>query len=315
MIKRNYLVFLLFAALTVACGHADSIWSDSGMWYQSENAYDGSRIDVLYLVSTEVLSAKDAEGNVSWMSQLVPEDRDAMRGEMAWVEKNMFHGEFNLSAPYYHQFTFDALCQLDGDRFKEVYRRVAEEACQAFDYYMEHENRGRPFILAGFSQGAMLTLDILRHMSDEQYSRMIACYTIGYRLSAEDLQHPHIKAATDESGRGVVVSFNSTQTRDAIWPLVSEGAATCINPFNWKTDATPASFCFNGTANTVHVDTEENVLIVETDDPQYYRSYYDAATFYQDAGVSPCNLHHWDLLFYAGQIHDNALLRSRQLMP
>lgn len=289
----------------------ESIWDAPTMWYQSEKPYDTAKIDVIYLVSTEVFSAVDSAGNVVWQSQLTPADRTSITGEMAWIEQNMFYDNFNIVAPYYHQFTFDAITKLTQNQFDSIYKKVAIDVCEAFDYYMEHNNQGRRFILAGFSQGAMLTLDLLRHMTDKQYEHMIACYTLGYRLSTADLQHPHIKAAQGEKDNGVVISFNSTQSPDAIWPLVSEGAATCINPVNWHTDATPAKFTFEGTTNEVHVDETSHALIVTSDTPSYFDGFYDAAPFFLQAGVSRKNLHHWDLLFYTSHIHDNALLRAK----
>lgn len=307
-----HLALVLLCACTGNKSTAVSVWDNDSLWYRSEAPYDSSKIDVIYYVSTEVLSAKDSLGNVAWQSQLVPTDLAAMQGEIAWIEQNEFYSDFNVIAPYYHQFTFDAIWQLDKQAFDAVYQKVAVEACEAFDYYMEHQNHGRPFILAGFSQGAMLMLDILKHMTDEQYSRMIACYMQGYRLSADDLKHPHVKAATGETDRGVAISFNSVQKPDAMWPLLAEGAAVTINPVNWKTDDTPAEFSFDGTTNTVHIDKDTNLLIVETDNPDYYHQYYEQATFYGDAGVKPDNLHHWDLLFYSRMIHDNALKRSNR---
>lgn len=288
-------------------------WDSDSLWYQSINEYDTAKIDVLYFVSTEVLSAKDTAGQTLWQSRLVPEDLANIDAEIKWVGENMFFDDFNLCAPYYHQFTFEAICQLDEGQMAEVYNKVSDEACAAFDSYMNQRNHGRPFVLAGFSQGAMLTLDIVKHMTDQQLSQMIACYTIGYRLSAEDLKHPNIQAATGECDRGVVISFNSTQTIEAIWSRVADGAATCINPVNWSTDATPATFTFRGTTNEVHVDTVSNVLLVKTDNPSFYYHYYDKATFYKDAAVHPDNLHHWDLLFYSRMIHDNALKRAGRL--
>lgn len=309
---RLSLFFVCLALFSYSRGEKRTAgeWGNPSMWYQSETTSSSDKIDVIYFVSTEVLSAQDLRGSVSWQSQLIPSDLGTMREEMKYVEGNMFYEDFNFSAPYYHQFTFDAIWQLDRQGFQVVYDNVAREACEAFDYYMDNINNGRPFVLAGYSQGAMLTVDILKHMTDEQYSRMIACYTIGFRLSAEDLRHPHIKAATGETGRGVVISFNSVQTKDAIWPFLTEGAATCINPVNWKTDTTPATFTYDGTSNEVHVDALSNVLLVKTDNPQYFYEYYGKAKFYGDAGVSRDNLHHWDLLFYTRMIHDNALKRA-----
>ncbi len=268
-------------------------------------------MDFIYFVSTEVLDATDENGAEVWQSQLTAEDKTYIDQELRWVERNICSADFNLVAPYYHQFTFSAARQLDKNSFEGVYQNVASEACEAFDYYMKYMNDGRPYILAGFSQGAMLTLDILKHMNDEQYSRMIACYSIGYRLSAEDLKHPHINAAQGEDDRGVVISFTSSLSREAIWPMVSEGAAACINPVNWKTDSTPASFTYDGTNNTVHVDTLTHTLLVETDNPSYFHKYYESATFFGDAGVSKDNLHHWDLLFSNRWIHDNACTRAK----
>lgn len=312
-----------FIAITIICLAAthmpssaggrmgqESVWAADSLWYHSVNSADTTKIDVLYFVSTDILSAKDSRGNVSWQSLLAPADVQAMTGEIDWVAKNMFYDDFTLTAPLYHQFSFDAISQLDSIAFGVVYANVRREACEAFDYYIAHQNNGRPFILAGFSQGAMLTLDILKHMTDNQFDRMIACYTLGYRVSADDLRHPHIKPAKGEADRGVVVSFNSVQTLDAIWPFVTNGAATCINPVNWTTGNTPATFTFAGTTNQVHVDQQNNVLVVKTDKPSFFHDYYKGATFFLDAGVNPDNLHHWDLLFYSHIIHDNALKRA-----
>lgn len=289
----------------------ESIWAADSLWYRSGLDSDTTNIDVLYFVSTDVLSVRDSRGNVSWQSLLSPADVKAMTSEIDWVARNMFFDDFSFTAPLYHQFSFDAISQLDSVAFSVVYSNVAREACEAFDYYMVHRNNGRPFILAGFSQGAMLTIDILKHMTDSQFAQMVACYTLGYRVSADDLRHPHIKPAKGETDRGVVVSFNSVQTLDAIWPFVTNGAATCINPVNWTTDSTPATFTFAGTTNQVHVDPRANVLVVKTDKPSFFHEYYNRAKFFLDAGVSPDNLHHWDLLFYSRFIHDNAVKRAK----
>ena len=67
---------------------------------------------------------------------------------------------------------------------------------------MKNQNNGHRFILAGFSQGAMLTIDLLKHMTDEQFSRMVANYMLGYRLSEKDLQHSCLKDSAPDFSLG-----------------------------------------------------------------------------------------------------------------
>ena len=180
---------------------------------------------------------------------------------------------------------------------------------EGFDYYMEHQNNGRRYALVGFSQGGMLVLDLLKHMTDEQYNRMVAAYAIGYRITEEDCKNNHIRPASGETETGVTVSFNSALSTDGLWPLVAEGAVICINPVNWKTDSTPATFTYENEEHTVSIDKQTNMLIVKTNRPKYYRKWNNNPAF-QSAKVHLDCLHHWDLLFYSDFIHDNILKRA-----
>ena len=320
MRKIFILTLLTIAICLPSCGNDDddpntaicpvgNEWEADSMWYESSDTINEQRIDLFYLVSTEVISATASDGSTSYVSLLTPADRSAIKGEMEYIKKQIGQGDVNFISPYYHQFTFDAI-SLPTDEFSDVYEDVSEEVCNAFDHYMQHTNHGRPFVIAGFSQGASLVLDLLRHMTDEQYSHLVGAYAMGYRVSATDTLCAHIRPATDATTRGVTVSFNSVLTADAIWPFVTEGAVTCINPVNWTVDATPATFTYDGHEHTVSGDTTAHVLIVNTDNAEAYRQ-WTANPVFQKAGVSPDCLHHYDLLFYCNQLHDNMMERAR----
>ncbi len=284
-------------------------WADDSTWYQGKDTVCPDKIDLLYLVSTEVVSAKNSDGTEAYRSLLTASDKQAIDAELAYVEANIGQHDFNYVAPYYHQFTFSAI-NLPAAQFATEYQSVSKEVCEAFDYYMAHKNQGRRFALVGFSQGGMLVLDLLRHMTDDQYRQMVAAYAMGYRISAEDEKCPRIVPATDETTAGVTVSFNSALSDDGIWPFVAGDATASINPVNWKTDSTPAAFTYEGSSHTVHLDPSSHLLIVETDKADEYRSWTDNPVF-QGAHVSLDCLHHWDLLFYTQHIHDNILTRSK----
>lgn len=276
-------------------------WGNATEWYQT--TVNPALPDVFYFVSTEILEEKDADGNDHYIGSLNAEQRAAIKGEMDYI-KNVFGDSLNFFSPYYRQFTMSS-AQLSPDAFRKVRAQASQSALDAFRYYLRHLNHGRPFILAGFSQGSMHMIDAIRQLHPKDYRRMIAAYSMGYRLSADDLRHPNIKAATGADDKGVIISFNSVTTPSAMWPLVNADAATCINPVNYHTDATPATFLFEGDTLTVAVDTLHHVLLVSGGDVANYR--FPPL----EPMCKPGNLHHWDILFYGDALRRNALRRFR----
>ena len=306
-------IFILIFAFLLLCGcktgsrEADRVALKLDL-YDSGSEISHDKPDLIYLVSTNVLSATDSEGRPQYIAALNDTDRMYFKKEFDYVNANISRGDFNLIAPYYHQYTFESI-QLDGKDFEPVYKQVTQEVCEFFDWYVSSCNGGRKFVLAGFSQGAMLVLELLRHMDGEAFSRMAAAYMIGYRLSEDDLRHPQVNAASCADDRQVVISFNSVASAEGLWELVSGEAACCINPLNWRTDSTPAQFSYDGDTGTVRVDPELNVLMVDINPGKYERWMRESPVF---SFLNPANRHHWDLMFYAREIHDNALLRVQK---
>lgn len=267
------------------------------------------RIDLLYLVSTGVLDAKTPDGKRSFQSLLVPEDRKYIDMELAYVQQEIGRGDFNYLAPYYHQFTFASI-NLPKAQRDSVFRNVSREVCDIFDYYITHVNQGRKFALVGFSQGAMLMVEILKHATKKQLRNMVGAYCMGYGLSKEDLKHRNIVAAKGAEGLGHTVSFNSVMSREATWDVVYNNSATVINPVNWTTTTEPATFDFEGSQVTVTVDKESNQLLVSVPDKTPYHEFMRTNPAFKMAGVHEDNLHHWDLLYYTKMLHDNILWRA-----
>ena len=77
-----------------------------------------------------------------------------------------------------------------------------------FSIIMSITTRGRPIVLAGFSQGAELSLRLLEECFDEEElnRQLAACYAIGWSITEEELkEHPHMKFAEGETDTGVIV--------------------------------------------------------------------------------------------------------------
>lgn len=299
--KRPYvLLTLVMCALLAGCRPAEKpqMYDDASLWYVNERTAD---VDVFYVVSTNVATGLNTDSTDTYLALLTPDDRALMQKEMEYIGRKFSH--MNVYAPFYHQYTVSSL-SLPDSTFLPLRQTVADEVCQAFDYYLTHYNQGRPFVLCGFSQGAMHLLTLLRHMDDETYHRCVAAYSLGYCLTANDVAHPHICAATDELQPGVTVSFNSVADTLAIWHKLTDGAVTCINPVNWHTDAEPATLDINGVEATIHVDQQHQVLIVEGLEPEQY--YIAGLKDFCSIG----NYHLGDLIFYSRLIAENAERRA-----
>lgn len=116
----------------------------------------------------------------------------------------------------------------------------AADAIEAFQYYLTHLNHGRPYVLIGHSQGAMdLAMVLLMNGNIMPDHGFVAAYLIGlpFKINANGAKLPFAKNADDV---GIVISWN-TQSKDSKGSVFTGKGTYCINPLNWKTDATPAT--------------------------------------------------------------------------
>lgn len=123
------------------------------------------------------------------------------------------------------------------------------DAISAFDYFIKHYNNGRPFILAGHSQGSNIMINLMaRYMQDnpDVYERMIAAYVPGYSITPQYLeQNKELKFATGADDTRVIVSYNTVApTTTMPDPVVLPGAMV-INPITWSRDETTATAAQN----------------------------------------------------------------------
>lgn len=159
----------------------------------------------------------------------------------AWVVTTQHTGVFegcNIYAPFYRQVGLEGL-----DMPVEEYRRYAKDGYldvrQAFYHYLKHYNKGRPFILAGHSQGSIMLLELMKREFHKPnlMEKLVAAYLIGFSVTAGDLEiHPHLKIARCEADTGVIITYNTGTTKyKKPLPIILPGTF-CVNPLNWRTD-------------------------------------------------------------------------------
>lgn len=165
------------------------------------------------------------------------------------MEKGLYDGDANFFAPYYRQAALNAYT-IDGSQSDQYFERAYADVSQAFDQYIKDYNQGRPFILAGFSQGSEMLLRLLiDKFADPTLSdQLVAAYLIGWRVTPEDLMnYPFLKMAQHAGDTGVIISFNS-EAEGIDSSLIVPDKTLGINPLNWRTDSTPATASENSGA-------------------------------------------------------------------
>ena len=202
------------------------------------------RVDVFYLYPTAWLKADPKEPDVCAIDN--PSMRKGSRAAFA-RQATAFDTVGDIYAPYYRQADAAYTLALPlAEQAKIISGLPKADAFAAFDYYIKHYNKGRPFILAGHSQGSNLLLFLLAEYmkaNPKVYARMVAAYLIGYSVTDPFLsRNPHLRFARGPDDTGVIISYNteSPGVAPGANPVVLPGARA-INPITWTTEETPAS--------------------------------------------------------------------------
>ena len=298
----------IVAILFTTCGmcvaqHIPQVpdYHDATMWITVEDDSTGTGADVFYVVSTWEEDWKTADSVVCHYADVWnPIHREHMATEINKVAAYMSPGN-RFYAPFYRHTTIEAFMMQNQDSTQNRVRMAMDDVCTAFDYFQSHRDQSRPLIIAGFSQGGIAVVELLKHMSDETYSQLAAAYVLGYKVTPEDtLQTNHIKAAQGETDTGVTICYNTVKDVKYIQSVI---AATCIgiNPVNWRTDATPA--ILHDTI-TVTLSPEYHVLVVSG----YSGSEYPAYKGFINVG----DIHSCEPWLYSECLQKNIHIRAKE---
>ena len=235
------LVLILFASCTTMVEDTSNPYADPKQWL-SLPLTEVKPVDVFYLYPTVYVRENPSGPLYSERKTDILQNAAAMAYKL---QATAFEPAANVYAPFYRQCDPAAVLTLPFEK-RDVLLEEAplQDAIAAFDYYIQRYNNGRPFVLAGHSQGSdVLRLLLATYMPEhpEVYERMIAAYCIGTSITTEFLaEYPFLRFAEHAEDTQVIVSYNTeapgvTEAN----PLVSKDALV-INPLSWTRSEEPA---------------------------------------------------------------------------
>lgn len=155
------------------------------------------------------------------------------------LQASVFNAACRVYAPRYRQAVVKVFYEKSEDGQKALDLAYSDVKA-AFNYFLEHQSKGRPFVIAGHSQGTYHTVRLLREMIDttELRHRMVAAYVIGLTVNEGMFQNLRMCDSSDQTG-----CFISWMTyKEGFFPEWDYHRTTaCVNPLTWRRDTVMAS--------------------------------------------------------------------------
>ncbi|HNB99227.1 MAG TPA: DUF3089 domain-containing protein, partial [Leptospiraceae bacterium] len=186
--------------------------------------------DVFYIHPTTLIQAKYWNGD---LTDSVLNDRTD-EGTIK-PQASIFNDCCKVYAPRYRQAAIYAFLK-ETKEGKQALDFAYEDVKKAFEYYARNLNKGRPWILAGHSQGALHSIRLLKEVisNSDIGKSMVAAYVLGWPFRGEEIGFPICKSQEDIRcviGWNTYVWGNYPSQRKELY-----NGAVCVNPLSWKAD-------------------------------------------------------------------------------
>ncbi len=201
---------------------------------EGSSATLNARVDVFFIHPTGYMKGYD------WNSPL--DAKSATEENTKWMMANQasaFNGCCTVYAPRYRESSIMTYIAASPDVRTKAMDLAYGDVERAFDYFLEHYSRGRPFIIASHSQGTAHGFRLLKERIDGTplAGRMVAAYLLGGGIQdkeADALKTIHVcNSPTDLHclAQWDTWGEHGSPQRDA-----DRGKTVCVNPVSWKRD-------------------------------------------------------------------------------
>jgi hypothetical protein len=253
-------------------------------------------VDVFFVHPTTYVSS------AGWNQPM--DDAAANKGTDEWVmrdQASVFNGCCKVYAPRYRQATLYSFQDQSGSGEKALDLAYGDVK-QAFTYFLEHYNQGRPFILASHSQGSKHLDRLLEEevASTDLLSRMVAAYPVGFSIDGSN----GVSVCQQSGQINCQVSWNAN-TADAAVKLGRPGDV-CVNPLSWQADEQLVSV--SGNLGSVTFSSEggidKDLADAQCVDGSLVVTEVTSER-YANTPFGPGNYHMYDYSFYYMNIREN----------
>lgn len=193
-----------------------------------------SQADVFFLHPTTLVRRR---GNGRWNAEIDDEYINRKTDESSILyQATLFNGVGRVYAPRYRQAHLETFFTDDTASAQKALDLAYEDVAAAFEYFLENENRNRPIILAGHSQGAYHLMRLLSDYFDGNLpllKRLVVAYAVGYPIPAQRLST--LQPCRTPEQTACVCSWRTYRKGHKPDFLDEEEEMIITNPLSWTT--------------------------------------------------------------------------------
>jgi hypothetical protein len=188
-------------------------------------------IDVFFLYPTTYTG--DLKHQKNWNAPIDDSaTNDKTDNSAILFQASIFNAAGKVYAPRYRQAHFHSFFTKDKASAKQALELAYSDVKAAFEHYLKYWNNGRPFILAGHSQGGLHTMHLLKEIVEQSPLRkqLVVAYAVGYPLPNDFFAY--LKACETPDQTGCFCTWRTFE-RDYGLKNAREPNVVCTNPLTW----------------------------------------------------------------------------------
>lgn len=228
-------------------------------------------------------------------------------------QASVFNNYCRIFAPRYRQANIKVFFTSDKTASDKAFDFAYADIKNAFEYYLQNYNHGRPIIIASHSQGTLHAARLLKEFFEgrELQKKLVCAYIIGLPVFTNYFKE--LYPCTDSTAIGCFVSWRTFKENYVPGFVKSENQKAYVtNPLTWTLDEVLASAKLNKGGilknfnkvipGLVHAQIHENILWVNK--PHFFGNIFLTTKNYHIADYN---------LFYMN-IRENAATRIKSYL-
>jgi hypothetical protein len=242
MDKFTLMLLVLWNISTSQCFSQSVDYSQAQNWAVLPGAYPNGLqskvsdttlwkdVDVFYVYPTLIIDKNDKRWNVELSDK---EQQQKVLGSAVTYQASAWAEAGRMYVPFYRQAHIRSYYTLE-EGGRDALLFAYEDVKNAFQYYLDHYNHGRPIILAGHSQGSTHLRMILRDFFDNKalQTQLVAAYIPGIGMEKTEFSTIPLMNSPKQTGGFVTWNTFKKNIDEDAYRRWYKGKAV-VNPVSW----------------------------------------------------------------------------------